>query len=63
MQSCLRNSAAQIIGEMLSVHGGHKPCEVYAIRLIDEMDAFRMEMTGQYRQCIAGFVNTFSKVR
>ena len=49
----LETSAAQIIGEMISVHYQNKenkyePCEVYAIRLIDDMVAFfRMEMTAE----------------
>ena len=50
----LHNSAAQIIGEMISVHywgnrsDKHEPLEVYAIRLIDDMVAFfRLEMTAE----------------
>ena len=49
----LEASAAQIIGEMISVHyqnneNKFEPCEVYAIRLIDEMVAFfKMEMTAE----------------
>eukprot|EP01064_Diplonema_japonicum_P003366 TRINITY_DN1217_c1_g1_i2.p1 TRINITY_DN1217_c1_g1~~TRINITY_DN1217_c1_g1_i2.p1 ORF type:complete len:180 (+),score=31.84 TRINITY_DN1217_c1_g1_i2:674-1213(+) len=47
----LQNSAAQIIGEMLSVHWqnnqhNHEPCEVYAFRLTDDMVAFfKMDMS------------------
>ena len=47
----LQDSAAQIIGEMLSVHyrnnlRQYKPAEVYAIRLIADIVAFfRMEMS------------------
>eukprot|EP01059_Diplonema_ambulator_P035587 TRINITY_DN842_c1_g3_i2.p2 TRINITY_DN842_c1_g3~~TRINITY_DN842_c1_g3_i2.p2 ORF type:complete len:222 (+),score=49.96 TRINITY_DN842_c1_g3_i2:167-832(+) len=49
----LTDSAAQIVGELISAHyrnwtHNHKPCEVYAIRLIDDMVAFfKMEMSHQ----------------
>eukprot|EP01061_Rhynchopus_euleeides_P015770 TRINITY_DN26819_c0_g1_i3.p2 TRINITY_DN26819_c0_g1~~TRINITY_DN26819_c0_g1_i3.p2 ORF type:complete len:110 (+),score=25.01 TRINITY_DN26819_c0_g1_i3:622-951(+) len=49
----LEASAAQIIGGMISVHYQNaekkfEPCEVYAVRLIDDMVAFfRMEMTAE----------------
>ena len=52
--SMLESSAAQIIGEMISVHYQNTKkfhfgtCEVYAIRLIDDKVAFfRMEMTAE----------------
>ena len=49
----LEASAAQIIGEMISVQFQNadkqfKPCEVYAVRLVDHKVAFfRMEMTAE----------------
>ena len=50
-EGMLERSAAQIIGEMISAHyrnktKKYKPCEVYAVRLIDHMVAFfKLEMT------------------
>eukprot|EP00754_Rhynchopus_humris_P032621 Rhum_TRINITY_DN15418_c3_g7::Rhum_TRINITY_DN15418_c3_g7_i1::g.155987::m.155987 len=53
-QGLLRDSAAQIIGELLAVHyhnyrrKNFEPAEVYAVRLIDGMVAFfRMEMSAE----------------
>ena len=52
-EKMLEASAAQIIGEMISVHyqnAEHKfdACEVYAIRLIDDLVAFfKMEMSAE----------------
>ena len=54
----LEASAAQIIGEMISVQFQNadkkfKPCEVYAVRLIDDMVAFfRMEMTAEQIEAV-----------
>ena len=54
LQSVLDNSAARIIGQLLSVHYRNhvgttcEPTEVYAVRIIDDMVAFfRLEMSAE----------------
>ena len=64
-EELLRASAAQIIGQMISVHYQNvverkfEPCTVYAIRLIDDMVAFfKMEMTAEQVEavCVKGVI-------
>ena len=54
----LEASVAQIIGEMISAHyrnksNKYKPCELYAVRLIDDKVAFlKMEMTAEQIEAV-----------